>query len=181
MDDHGSTKQELQPGLCCSLSQADHTHGGKPLGNHMHVVIYGCIGFQVGPVRWRHVSWQIMNHLACLDDFDGLSGSNSQLFLKHSWSLAFKSSGRDKVSTWFMMSRIPLLVQVVTAWILAHHVEARHWTTGLPALFCCKAARWVSSSLKSGIAHKWLMAKTKMGTTYKVEWTWCQYDFFDIS
>jgi len=77
------------------------------------------------------------------------------------------------------------LVQVVTAWILEHHVEARHWTTGLPALFCCKAARWLSSSLKSGMVHKWLMAKknglwlTKwngygfnIGIGYILTWLW---------
>ena len=82
--------------------------------------------------------WITWPALIILITCDGLSGSNSQL-----------------------MSKIPLLVQVVTAWIFAHHVETRHWTTGLPALFCCKAARWVSSSLKSGIVLKWLMAKKR--------------------
>jgi hypothetical protein len=43
--------------------QANHCHCGKPLGNHMHVIIKGGIGFQFCPICLRHVGFQITERL----------------------------------------------------------------------------------------------------------------------
>ena len=44
------------------------------------MIIHGGIGFQLCPICLGHVGWQIMDHLANLDDLKSLGCANGQLF-----------------------------------------------------------------------------------------------------